>query len=91
MGTTLESPIVFTPIKGRFGCEITGANLSRNLPDEDFARIRQAWFDHNFLVFRDVAMTPAQQVAFTRRLGPLHIMEREFNLPDHPYVMVIAN
>jgi alpha-ketoglutarate-dependent taurine dioxygenase len=91
MGTTLESPIVFTPIQGRFGCEITGADLSSDLPDEAFARIRQAWFDHSFLVFRDVSMTPAAHVAFTRRLGPLHIMEREFNLPGHPEVMVIAN
>jgi taurine dioxygenase len=91
VGTTVESQIVFNPIKGRFGCEVTGADLSRELPDADFDRIRQAWFDHSFLVFRDIAMQPAQHVAFTRRLGPLHIMEREFNLPDHPEVMVIAN
>lgn len=91
MGTTVAAQIVFTPIKGRFGCEVTGADLSRDLPDAEFVRIRQAWFDHSFLVFRDLVMQPAHQVAFTRRLGPLHIMEREFNLPDHPEVMVIAN
>jgi taurine dioxygenase len=91
MGTTVASSLVLTPIKGRFGCEVIGADLSRALPDDDFARIRQAWFDHSFLVFRDIAMLPADQVAFTRRLGPLHVMEREFNLPDHPEVMVIAN
>ncbi len=91
MGTTLETRIALTPIKGRFGCEVVGADLSHPLPDDDFNRIRQAWFDHSFLVFRDVEMDAEQHVAFTRRFGPLHIMEREFNLPDHPEVMVIAN
>jgi alpha-ketoglutarate-dependent taurine dioxygenase len=91
MGTTVAPRILFAPIQGRFGCEVIGADLSRPLPDADFARIRQAWSDHSFLVFRDIDMDPGQQVAFTRRLGPLHIMEREFNLPDHPEVMVIAN
>jgi len=61
------------------------------VPDPDFQRIRQAWTDHSVLVFRDVRMDAAQHVAFTRRFGPLHIMEREFNLPGHPEVMVIAN
>lgn len=92
MGTaTLGSPIVFRPIEGSFGCEVVGTDLSEPLTDGEFARIQQAWFDHSFLVFRDVRMTPAQQVTFSRRFGPLHIMEREFKLPDHPEVMVIAN
>lgn len=44
------------------------------------------------MLFRDVQMTPAQHVAFTRRLGPLHIMEPlEFNLPGYPEVMVVSN
>ena len=37
-------------------------------------------------------MTPAQHVAFTRRLGPLHVMEPlEFNLPEWPEVFVVSN
>jgi taurine dioxygenase len=71
METTVPPRILLTPMQGRFGCEVIGADLSRPLPDADFARIRQAWFDHSFLVFRDIDMDPAQQVAFTRRLGPL--------------------
>ena len=36
--------------------------------------------------------TPEQHVAFTRRLGPLHIMEPlEFNLPGFPEVLVVTN
>jgi taurine dioxygenase len=91
MGSTVESTMDLIPIKGRFGCEVIGAEVSSDLPEADFVRIRQAWFDHSFLVFRDAVMDSAQHVAFTSRFGPLHVMEREFNLPDHPEVMVIAN
>jgi taurine dioxygenase len=91
MGITVEPSIELNPIQGRFGCEVIGADLSIDMPEADFARIRQAWFDHSFLVFRDVVMSPADHVAFTRRLGPLHVMEREFNLAEYPEVMVIAN
>jgi taurine dioxygenase len=83
--------IEFKPIGSGFGCEVIGTDLSVPLPEPAFARIQQKWLDHSFLVFRDLRMTPAQHVAFTRRLGPLHIMEREFKLPEHPEVMVIAN
>ena len=37
-------------------------------------------------------MTPEQQVAFTRRFGPLHIMvPRDYNPPEHPEVWVVGN
>jgi alpha-ketoglutarate-dependent taurine dioxygenase len=33
-----------------------------------------------------------QHVAFTRRLGPLHIMEPlEFNLAGHPEIFIVSN
>ena len=86
-----STPMAFKPIGRGFGCEVIGVDLSVPLPEPAFARVRQAWFDHSFLVFRDLRMDPAQHVAFTRLLGPLHIMEREFKLPGHPEVMVIAN
>lgn len=87
----VSTGIALKPIGNGFGCEAIGVDLSARLIEPDFARIRKAWFDHSFLVFRDLRMDPAQHVAFTRRLGPIHIMEREFKLPDHPEVMVIAN
>jgi alpha-ketoglutarate-dependent taurine dioxygenase len=87
----LVTTISLQPIGRGFGCEVIGADFSVPLPEAEFARIRRAWFDHSFLVFRDLRMDPAQHVAFTRRLGLPHIMEREFKHPDHPEVMVIAN
>jgi len=89
--TGLSTVTELRPMRRGFGCEVIGLDLSVPLTDPEFARIEQAWFDHSFLVFRDLRMDPAQHVAFTRRFGPLHIMEREFKLPDFPEVMVIAN
>ena len=91
MSTTI-SGVEISPIQGRFGAEIIGLDLSDGLPDAEFRRFEQAWFDASFLVFRDLVMTPAQHIDFTRRFGPLHIMTPlHYNLPDHPEVMVLTN
>jgi alpha-ketoglutarate-dependent taurine dioxygenase len=87
-----DQQIEFRPIQGRFGAEVIGLDPSRPLDAPTFDRIEQAWFDHNFLVFRDLVMTPDQHVALTRRFGELHIMTPlHFNLPGHPEVMVLTN
>ena len=84
--------IEFRPVAGRFGAEVVGVEPTLAVDDASFAAIEAAWFRHSFLLFRGLTMTPAQHVAFTRRLGPLHVMEPlEFNHPDHPEVFVVSN
>ena len=81
----------FRPLHDTLGAEVIGADL-RNVDDATLREIEAAWLRHSILLFRNVEMSPAQHVAFTRRLGPLHIMEPlEFNLPGHPEVMVASN
>lgn len=88
--TVLQAEI--RPMPRGFGAEILGLDLNHHLPDSEFRRIEQAWFDHSFLVFRDLVMTPEQHIALTRRFGPLHIMTPlHYNLPGHPEVMVLTN
>jgi len=85
-------PIEARPIHPSFGAEVVGVDLSRDLDDATVAAVLDAWTRHSILLFRDVRMTPAQHVAFTRRFGPLHVMEPlEFNLPGHPEVFVVSN
>ncbi len=68
-------------VAGALGAEISGVDLAQPLPDETIAAIRRALVEHQVIFFRDQDLTPAQQVAFGRRFGPLNI---------HPYVTGMA-
>lgn len=75
-----------------FGAEVIDAPPDLVMDEADFRLVEQAWYDHSILLFRGISMTPEQHVAFTRRLGPLHIMEpADMNLPGHPEVFVVSN
>jgi taurine dioxygenase/putative 2-oxoglutarate oxygenase len=84
--------IAFQPLSNVMGAQVTGINLADPIDDATLAMIRQAWLTYHLLVFRDVDMTPVQHVAFSRRLGELHIMPlAEYNLPGIPEIFVISN
>ena len=84
-------PVEFRPLHDIFGAEVIGVDPALQVDDADFAAIEAAWHRYCILLFRDLTMTPEQHVAFTRRFGPLHIMEPlEFNLPDHPEILVVG-
>ncbi len=81
-----------SPLDAPFGAEVIGMDFSRPVDDATVAEIEDAWYRHSILLFRNVRMNPAQHVAFTRKLGPMHIMEPlEFNLPGFPEVLVVSN
>jgi taurine dioxygenase len=84
--------IEIRPLSDALGAEIGGVDVGADLAPATFAEIRRAWLDHGLLLFRGVDWTPGQQIAFTRRFGPLHIMTPlEYNLPDHPEIFRISN
>jgi taurine dioxygenase len=74
------------------GAEVIDLDLSQPLADADFRRIHRAHLDHHVLVFRDQRITPDQQIAFSRRFGPLQIhVLRQFQLKSHPEILVVSN
>ncbi|WP_374480705.1 TauD/TfdA dioxygenase family protein [Zoogloea sp.] len=80
------------PFNGAVGAEIIGLDLAQPVGEADFRRIHQAHLEHHVLVFRDQHITPAQQVDFSRRFGPLQIhVLHQFALPDHPEVLIVSN
>jgi len=80
------------PFDAPLGAEVVGLDLSLPLDDTDFARLHRAHLAHHVLVFREQHITPAQQVAFSRRWGPLQIhVLRQFQLATQPEVLVVSN
>ncbi|MBN4083176.1 TauD/TfdA family dioxygenase, partial [bacterium AH-315-B06] len=61
------------PMAGALGAEIFGADLSRDLSNPAYDEIHRTFLDHQVLFIRDQVLTPARQVAFARRFGPLNI------------------
>lgn len=80
------------PLDAPLGAEIVGLDLSEPLSAEDFARIHRAHLDYHVVVFRDQRITPAQQIAFSRRFGPLQIhVLNQFQLAGHPEILIVSN
>ena len=55
-------------IAGALGAEVGGVDL-RELADDDVAAIRAAWLEHLVVFFRDQPLTPAQFMAFAKRIA----------------------
>jgi taurine dioxygenase len=53
-----------------FGAELAGPDLS-TIDDAGFAAIRQAWVDHQVLLFRGQTLSDRDLIAFSRRFGDL--------------------
>lgn len=85
--------VEFLSLHGSFGAEVVGAPPDLAVTEEDFRAIEQAWFKHSILLFRGLSMTPQQHIAFTQRLGPLHIMKEHSTatLPGVPEIFVVSN
>lgn len=71
------------PISGALGAEITGVDLACDLASEDVAAIESALFEHKVVFFRDQALSPERQIAFSARLGPV-FTDHPAYLPVHP-------
>jgi taurine dioxygenase len=76
-------------VAGALGAEVSGVDLSQELPDPTIAAIRRALLDHQVIFFRDQALTPERQVAFGRRFGPLNIHPYVSGMAGHPEVMEV--
>jgi taurine dioxygenase len=85
----MPSQLNIRRLAGALGAELSGVDLSQELPDATIAAIRQALLDHQVIFFRDQALSPERQVAFGRRFGPLNIHPYVAGMADHPEVMEV--
>lgn len=77
-------------VAGALGAELHGVDLAHDLGDDVIAEIRQAWLDHLVVFFRDQKITPAQQLAFARRLGEPIEYPQLRGLDDFPMITPVV-
>lgn len=59
-----------TPV---FGAEINDVDITRPVEDSVFAEISAAFEEYSVLLFRDQVLDDEQQIAFSKRFGPLEV------------------
>jgi taurine dioxygenase len=84
--------ITVTRVGKHLGAEISGVDLSKPLDDASFEAVRDAFFQNEVVVFRNQTLTPAQQIAFTRRFGVLEAhVRKEARLGGYDEIFVLSN
>jgi len=85
-GTSVLDIETLTP---HIGAEIRGVDLSRELGNEQFSAIYQAWLDWKVLVFRDQRLNREQHKAFARRFGSLHVHPMQHSYGGDPEILAV--
>lgn len=76
-------------IAGSLGAEVRGVDLSQDVSDEVLAEIRAALLDNLVIAIRDQDITPAQQLAFARRWGEIHLHPFMQGMDEFPEILAI--
>lgn len=87
--TTID--ITTRPLQGAFGVEVTGVDVAAG--GEALHRELASLFErHGVLLIREQALSPEEQLRFTRAFGEPETNQRlEFTLPSLPEVYVLSN
>ena len=79
------------PVSDALGAEMVGLNQSRPLGDPTFAFVYRAFRDHLVLIFREQALSPESQIAFSRRFGPVDLYPADNAMhPYHPETFLVS-
>jgi taurine dioxygenase len=69
----MSERLSITPLGPYIGAQISGADLTRPLSDNQFEQLYHAVLRHQVVFLRAQAITPQQQRALAQRFGELHI------------------
>lgn len=91
VAATIERPRI-VPTGAPVGAFVEGVDLSRDLDDDTFKCIDEAYSRYSVLVFRDQSLTPQQHIAFGRCFGNLeiHVVKRAL-LEGYPEILLVSN
>lgn len=88
---TITNQLSISRLDGALGAEITGIDLSASVDDALLAQLRAALQQHHVICIRAQNLTEDQQVAFSRRWGPLEDFPEEDKTKAAPTVYNVAN
>jgi taurine dioxygenase len=82
----------FIPLPGGFGVQAGDIDLRQPLTGAAWRELTRAFYGHQVLAIRAQDITPAQFVAFARRLGPPqpHVID-QFHHPEDPNILILSN
>ena len=78
------------PIAGALGAEIEGVDISRPLPNDVVAEIRQAFLDFLVIFVRGQKLAPHEQLAFAQRFGEPMEYPQLRGLPECPLITPVV-
>jgi taurine dioxygenase len=86
-------PFQVKPLHPVLGCEITGISLAQAVSPALFAKVYEAFLDYQLILFREVDLSPATQVAFARNFGEVqvHVLSQYHGYKDHPEIYMLSN
>lgn len=84
--------IEIRPLAAALGAELRGVNVAAGVNDTQMAAVLDALHTHGVIVLRDQHLTPQEQVAFCKRLGPMRVsFMTEVSVPDAPELTIVSN
>ena len=86
-------PFKVKPLHPVLGCEITGITLAEAVSPALFAKVYEAFLTYELILFRDVDLPPATQVAFARNFGEVqvHVLSQYHGYKEHPEIYMLSN
>lgn len=78
------------PFAPNLGAEVYGVDLSKPVPDDQFAEIKAAFLQYQVLFFKDQSeIPPEEHIAFGKRFGPLHAHPAAPTMEGYPEIFEI--
>ncbi|MDP7425981.1 MAG: TauD/TfdA family dioxygenase, partial [Rhodospirillales bacterium] len=76
---------------GHLGAEIQGINLTQPVDDLTFKVIKDAFVEHELIVFQDQPITSEQQIGFAKKFGELSVHPFSPNSDETPELIIFDN
>ncbi|HCF0757071.1 TPA: TauD/TfdA family dioxygenase [Pseudomonas aeruginosa] len=87
-----EAARMYGPVSIQLAKALGARVIASTKSAEEREFLREQGADKVVLVFREQRITPAQQIAFSRRFGELQIhVLKQFLLPGHPEILIVSN